>query len=719
MILLTTHTKEAVKTALAVVIAYAIALSIGWEKPFWAAFAVVFISLDTAGQSLNKGAIRMLGTLVGGVAAFLLLALFAQQRWLMMLSLSLYYGVCVYLMTGSKRPYFWFVCAFVCMVIMVDTAPAVSLRMFQIVVARVAETGMGILVYSLISVFLWPRSSRGGLYAASRTLSATQHQLYQTYRGLMAGHGTVEASQPLRMQELNLLAGLGKALGAAERDSYEVFEVRHQWRRFHQTSSALMETLEHWRRSFPEIQSLDLERLLPDLAEVGAELDDRFAQIQRMLAGEAPTRAPKPVRLMVEPKETRTHTHFQRAALTVVKTQIERLETLSRSLFTCVQDVKGYAPGTSKPSAEKIHRRQFAIDPERITGAIFVMASQWIGFLIWIYLDPPGHALFVFLTAMWALLAVMGRINPSMLWPGLVSGLVLGGVVYVFIMPHLSGYLQLGLMLFIVTFGGFYLLPGAINIGAMAIFHVVIGIQNQQTYNVAGYANTAAAILLSLACVVALFYIVGSPRPEKVFLRRLRRFFRQAEFLMSRLPLDRDEQKGLATRWRMALYRNDLLELPDKLAALGQRIDYRLLSGQTAEQVQAVATSLQAVAYRIKDLADARNSPQNDLLVAAVIDDVRAWRVSVQKQFRLWVDDTAKAVEPGVGIQDRLAARISRLEAQIGESLRHVEEGQLSEKDVENFYRVLGAFRGLSESGAVYWRNAQGIDWAMWKEARF
>ncbi len=546
MVHLNIHAKESIKIALAVVIAYAIAMELGWEKPFWSVFGVLFISLDTAGQSLNKGALRMLGTLVGGAMAFIMLSLFVQHRWLMVFSLSIYYGICVYLLTGSKRPYFWFVCAFVCMVIMVDTSPVDSLRIFQIVVARVEETAMGILVYSLISVLLWPRSSRSDLYEASRALSETP-----------------------------------------------------------------------------------------------------------------------------------------------------------------------------APAVEKVQPRRFTIDPDRLAGALLVAASQWVGFFIWIYMDPPGHALFVFLVSMWTMLSVMGRINPLMLWPGFVFGLVLGGIVYIFIMPHLSGYFQLGLMLFIVTFGAFYFLPAGLKTGAMAVFHVVIGINNQQTYSFAGYANTAAAILISLGCVVVLFYMVGSPHPEKVFLRRLRRFFRQAEFLMSRLALDRDERKGLARRWRMALYSDDLLGLPDKLAALGQKIDYRLLSGQTPEQVQAVATSLQSMAYRIKDLVDARKFPLNHLLGAAVIDDVRAWRLLAQKQLHLWADDPAKAVEPDVGIQERLMERITKLEEKIGESLRGIEEDQLSQKDFENFYRFLGAFRGLSESGIAFEREAKGVDWAMWKEERF
>jgi len=47
--------KEAFKTALAMTIAYGIALSMDWDRPYWAGFAVAFISLATIGQSLNKG----------------------------------------------------------------------------------------------------------------------------------------------------------------------------------------------------------------------------------------------------------------------------------------------------------------------------------------------------------------------------------------------------------------------------------------------------------------------------------------------------------------------------------------------------------------------------------------------------------------------------------------------------------------------------------------
>ena len=45
----------------------------------------------------------MLGTLVAGVAALTLIALFPQERWWFMVLLSVYIGFCTYLMTGTKN----------------------------------------------------------------------------------------------------------------------------------------------------------------------------------------------------------------------------------------------------------------------------------------------------------------------------------------------------------------------------------------------------------------------------------------------------------------------------------------------------------------------------------------------------------------------------------------------------------------------------------------
>src|SRR5262245_15759222 len=57
--------KAAIKTALAMVLAYGVALSMNWDNADWAAFSVAFCTLSTVGESLNKGLLRLSGTFFG------------------------------------------------------------------------------------------------------------------------------------------------------------------------------------------------------------------------------------------------------------------------------------------------------------------------------------------------------------------------------------------------------------------------------------------------------------------------------------------------------------------------------------------------------------------------------------------------------------------------------------------------------------------------------
>ena len=59
------------------------------------------------------------------------------------------------------------------------------------------------------------------------------------------------------------------------------------------------------------------------------------------------------------------------------------------------------------------------------------------------------------------------------------------------------------------------------------------------------------------------------------------------------------------------------------------------------------------------------------------------------------------------------------LESRIKKILDRIEDNQLSEIDKENFYRLLGAYRGVSDALLEYSGNAGLIDWTEWREARF
>ena len=127
--------------------------------------------------------------------------------------------------------------------------------------------------------------------------------------------------------------------------------------------------------------------------------------------------------------------------------------------------------------------------------------------------------------------------------------------------------------------------------------------------------------------------------------------------------------------------------------------------------------SLNVLAFRIKYLRDARENPQSTLLVRELIDDVRAWRMAIEELFQGWSENPE--TEPRGDLQDRLAAKLADMETRINRTLSLAEQGELSEEDYKNFYRLIGSYRGLSESLVAHAKLAKGLNWAEWKEARF
>lgn len=226
---LSDRAKGGVNTALAMVLAYGVALSMDWQYPYWAGFSVAFCSLSTVGESLNKGLLRLSGTLLGGLAAITLIALFPQDRWMFLICMSVFIGFCTFMMSGTSRWYFWYLAGL--------SAPLLALagganapNDFQTVILRTEETTLGILSYSLVWLLIWPSSTREVFEDAVRRLVAIHRQLtarYLTSTIVEPDDAEVEA---LRREATQVSARLGGLLDGAEIDSYEIGEAHGAWR---------------------------------------------------------------------------------------------------------------------------------------------------------------------------------------------------------------------------------------------------------------------------------------------------------------------------------------------------------------------------------------------------------------------------------------------------------------------------------------------------------
>ena len=170
-------------------------------------------------------------------------------------------------------------------------------------------------------------------------------------------------------------------------------------------------------------------------------------------------------------------------------------------------------------------------------------------------------------------------------------------------------------------------------------------------------------------------------------------------------------------RWRQTFHAQELAALPRKLGAWCRFINAKALPGTSPQQVQALVTSLQALSRRMQLLLEERGTPQAAFLVQQLFADLRAWRRGVQETLQ------GLSADPVAGEQEVFRAKLDRLlehlEARVRETVDTAGAGQLRSQDAENFYRLLGAYRVVSEGLVEYAGSAGVIDWAGWREERF
>ena len=119
----------------------------------------------------------------------------------------------------------------------------------------------------------------------------------------------------------------------------------------------------------------------------------------------------------------------------------------------------------------------------------------------------------------------------------------------------------------------------------------------------------------------------------------------------------------------------------------------------------------------MEELLETRDSLPPEQLVENLLTDFRNWHLGLQKTLQ------QLALDPGAvdqtAFRQGLDSAMQRLEARTHESLDGISGDQISVQDRENFYSLLGTYRGVSEALVEYAGSAGGIDWERWREERF
>ncbi|KAB8122348.1 FUSC family protein [Komagataeibacter medellinensis] len=148
----------ALRTSLAAIISLLIAMWMELDSPQWAPLTVWVVAQSSRGESLSKARWRIVGTLVGGVAAITLMAAFPQAPGLFFCVLALWIGLCCALATllDQYRAYGLVLTGFTSAIIATGAITQPD-DVFAVSVARSSYIILGVLCEAVLAVVFMPR----------------------------------------------------------------------------------------------------------------------------------------------------------------------------------------------------------------------------------------------------------------------------------------------------------------------------------------------------------------------------------------------------------------------------------------------------------------------------------------------------------------------------------------------------------------------------------
>ena len=155
---LSSHMRYALQASVAIVIAYMVPMAYGWSSQSYTAAIAVMTIASTTGLhlSMQKGVLRVLGTLIGAVIGMVLVANFAQERMLYLGILSLFVFVLLYLARAYRGDNTLFVLMLITIMTLFDGSDK---EIVTYAIDRTSMTLFGVIVYTLCSIYLFPQKA--------------------------------------------------------------------------------------------------------------------------------------------------------------------------------------------------------------------------------------------------------------------------------------------------------------------------------------------------------------------------------------------------------------------------------------------------------------------------------------------------------------------------------------------------------------------------------
>lgn len=692
--------RYAIKTSLSLTLAYLIPMAMGWSQPQTAAITVMLIAATgMVSESLQKGVLRVLGTLAGAVIGLSLIALFPQERMLYLLAVSCTVAVIIYLYNAYQGDSTVFMLTAVVTLMVFNGGDAEGAFIYGM--DRAFMTAFGVIIYTVIASMLWP------VRLADRTselAAGLNGQFRQAF-----GHLTRDTGTPGAGPE-DLVAGLLSTGNAFEMhyDSVKnhadgVADYHPEWNAvagaYKELESILLPALQQ-DRSRP----INYAHYVDNYDEVLGQVDALFAAIQAAWNGQRYEGYRQALPMEFNREQLRQGSHLEAAAVISRAELLQRIQEILLEVVTALDSLL-FDRGHFVPTLRTPRKPAFVwLDLENLKTAVRAFITFWIAAGIWILANPPGGFMFVTLCMVLIPLVSFTPVTPKLLFILLSLGFLFALPAYAFLLPKLTHWVELGLFLFIYGFIGFYVFQGPVSIFfLLGLF--TLGIQNEMQYAFDGILLIITMFYMVCATLIISVNVPFTSKPQRLYLSLRRRFFQHCARKMRLIA----GAPGLTNSLRLLLLGSGgpLLE---KMSAWGSKIDPALLPGDGAQLVASLNKHCELLYGELRVLEQRRGQfADNPLVEQARRNGDGALATLCDKLARF---ENAEHLE-------NLGSAYTRIEARLDEFLGEDYLEKYDARTLAQFYVYLNLHAAVFNSIVACMNTQQALDRRRLAESRF
>ncbi|HDM8213402.1 TPA: FUSC family protein [Vibrio harveyi] len=719
--------KFATKVALSLTLAYLIPFAMGWPQASTAATTVMLIaSTGSRRESLAKGTLRVLGTLVGAVIGLLLVGMFAQDRLLYMLSVSVIVSFIFYFRNAYQKDPTLLALTGVMVLMMSNGGDAEGAFMYG--VDRAYMTIFGVVLYTLVGTFLWPTKTEQNLRQLIEQLNQAQQALFnailQNFEQKTALQQDVvtnveatendEAPSPTIDELLEKVFAAQNALeqrfATVSVECSDVSAYMKEWQlavHFNKQITQELSVAAHSHFSHQQDRSC-----INNFDQATQEIQQLFKISQEMWANEGAAYRAQELNIEYNQAALADASHLVKgSALTLghlLKLMHQSLSRLAESI-SCIDSVTNNV--SFKQELPKQKSKFLWWDAENFKTAVKTFTTYWVAGLIWIYFNPPGGYSFVTFSTIFMSLLSFVPVHPFMLLILFTFGFLFAVPSYVFILPGLELGAELGLFIFIYTFIGFYLFKGPVTIFYM-IGLFVLGLDNNMTYHFGILMTIMTLFYMVVFMIIFAHYFPFSSRPEHLFLTLKERYFRHVGDLFASYH---QQSESSFKKLKRSLHLVTLNVSSKKLMVWGSKINHKLFDKTPPEAIGAFSKSCNALSNHVNILIAA----EQKLLSNRLIKQLRSKHTDSILPLMAGALASHQTTDELNSVFEQYSQDYQSFENKLEEFFSELDLSDYAYSEIAGFYILLNLKRNVFEAINQCKQTYEDIDWVNLRQKRF